>query len=84
MRFIEYMPFDGNKWSKGKFMPYEAMLEKIKFIFPDLKLLETEASSTSKVSSVDNAFDGLSFGRIKTRRAKCSTHLPDNKHTYKN
>lgn len=75
------MPFDGNKWSKGKFMPYEAMLEKIRYVFPDLKLLETEASSTSKVSSDDNAFESSPFnGCITIGRAKRLTSLFDNKH----
>lgn len=27
VRFIEYMPFDGNAWSVGKFMPYAEALE---------------------------------------------------------
>ncbi|KAJ3120899.1 Molybdenum cofactor synthesis protein 1 [Nowakowskiella sp. JEL0407] len=29
VRFIEYMPFDGNKWNKDKFVPYKEMLEGI-------------------------------------------------------
>jgi len=29
VRFIEYMPFDGNEWSVGKFLPYAEALEKI-------------------------------------------------------
>jgi cyclic pyranopterin phosphate synthase len=30
VRFIEYMPFDGNKWSQKKLLPLEKILEKIK------------------------------------------------------
>ena len=30
VRFIEYMPFDGNKWNTKKMVPYEEMLQIIK------------------------------------------------------
>eukprot|EP00180_Rhodochaete_pulchella_P004666 Plantae.Rhodophyta-Rhodochaete_pulchella.ctg9186.p1 GENE.Plantae.Rhodophyta-Rhodochaete_pulchella.ctg9186~~Plantae.Rhodophyta-Rhodochaete_pulchella.ctg9186.p1 ORF type:complete len:372 (-),score=45.68 Plantae.Rhodophyta-Rhodochaete_pulchella.ctg9186:761-1876(-) len=29
VRFIEYMPFDGNRWSDAKFVPYATMLDHI-------------------------------------------------------
>ena len=30
VRFIEYMPFDGNKWNDKKMVPYSEMLETIR------------------------------------------------------
>ena len=29
MRFIEYMPFDGNVWSAGKLVPYRELMEAV-------------------------------------------------------
>jgi len=34
VRFIEYMPFDGNKWNDKKLFPYKEMVAKIKQKFP--------------------------------------------------
>jgi cyclic pyranopterin phosphate synthase len=30
LRFIEYMPFDGNKWNTKKMVPYQEMLNIIR------------------------------------------------------
>jgi len=37
VRFIEYMPFDGNKWNKGKMISYQEMLDIIRAKYPDLR-----------------------------------------------
>ena len=37
VRFIEYMPFDGNKWSTKKVVPFKEMLTKIRATFPSLE-----------------------------------------------
>jgi cyclic pyranopterin phosphate synthase len=34
VRFIEYMPFDGNKWNDKKLMPYRDMITAVKKVFP--------------------------------------------------
>ena len=34
IRFIEYMPFDGNGWNDGRFMPYTEMIERIEESHP--------------------------------------------------
>jgi cyclic pyranopterin phosphate synthase len=34
VRFIEYMPFDGNKWNDKKLMPYRDMINVVKKVFP--------------------------------------------------
>jgi molybdenum cofactor biosynthesis enzyme MoaA len=36
VRFIEYMPFDGNRWSHGKFYSYKEMTDTIKVKYPTL------------------------------------------------
>eukprot|EP00873_Tetraselmis_striata_P044321 jgi/Tetstr1/464585/TSEL_009341.t1 len=35
IRFIEYMPFDGNVWSKSKMVSYKEMLERVNRAFPE-------------------------------------------------
>ena len=45
VRFIEYMPFDGNKWNNSKFMSYKEMMS----VISDLPLERAEPDSTSKV-----------------------------------
>ena len=48
VRFIEYMPFDGNKWSKGKFLPYEEMLKMIEEKWHNIEKLGDRPNDTSK------------------------------------
>lgn len=52
IRFIEYMPFDGNKWSKGKMFSYEEMLEVIRAGYPDLQRKAGHKNDTSKTFEV--------------------------------
>ncbi|CAI9568522.1 unnamed protein product [Staurois parvus] len=52
VRFIEYMPFDGNKWNFKKMMSYQEMLDCIRQRWPELEKLPTEPSSTSKAYRV--------------------------------
>ena len=49
MRFIEYMPFDGNKWNQRKMVPYAEMIGHVRSRYPDLVRLTDGASDTSKV-----------------------------------
>jgi len=42
VRFIEYMPFDGNRWNDKKFVSYKDMLEIIKKRFPNLERVPDE------------------------------------------
>ncbi|XP_028652163.1 molybdenum cofactor biosynthesis protein 1 isoform X2 [Erpetoichthys calabaricus] len=48
VRFIEYMPFDGNKWNFKKMVSYQEMLDRIRQQWPDLKPLPAEGTETSK------------------------------------
>jgi len=39
VRFIEFMPFDGNRWDKSKLMSYNEVLEKVKDNYDDEALI---------------------------------------------
>lgn len=61
VRFIEYMPFDGNKWSTGKMFTYKEMLDLIRTKHPDLQRLSHEANETSKSYQIPNYRGRLGF-----------------------
>jgi molybdenum cofactor biosynthesis enzyme MoaA len=50
VRFIEYMPFDGNKWNTKKMVPYREMLKLIalKYDLNDIEKLQDDPNDTSK------------------------------------
>ncbi|XP_075719598.1 molybdenum cofactor biosynthesis protein 1 isoform X2 [Rhinoderma darwinii] len=52
VRFIEYMPFDGNKWNFKKMVSYQEMLDTIRQKWPELEQVPTEITSTSKAYKV--------------------------------
>eukprot|EP00731_Ephydatia_muelleri_P009020 Em0004g1358a len=49
VRFIEYMPFDGNKWSVNKFFPFQEMLALIKSRWPNVQRVAEQPNDTSKM-----------------------------------
>ncbi|XP_048083961.1 molybdenum cofactor biosynthesis protein 1 isoform X2 [Alosa alosa] len=52
VRFIEYMPFDGNRWNFKKMVSYQEMLDHIKQEWPNLELLHGAESDTAKIYKV--------------------------------
>lgn len=48
VRFIEYMPFDGNRWSAAKFVSYAEVLERIANEFGSLRKVKDSANDTTK------------------------------------
>lgn len=52
VRFIEYMPFGGNKWHSTKMVIYADLVGKIKQRFPEFHAARTEFNETSKVFSI--------------------------------
>ncbi|CAG0879539.1 unnamed protein product [Cyprideis torosa] len=48
IRFIEYMPFDGNKWNTKKMVPYFEMLDRVKAQWPALERMKDSPNDTSK------------------------------------
>ncbi|KAI8822527.1 molybdenum cofactor biosynthesis protein 1 [Fimicolochytrium jonesii] len=52
VRFIEYMPFGGNRWNEEKFVSYKSMLEMIKAEYPTVDKLDDAPNDTSKAYAV--------------------------------
>ncbi|CAF99010.1 unnamed protein product, partial [Tetraodon nigroviridis] len=52
VRFIEYMPFDGNKWNFKKMVSYQEMLDCIRQQWPDLEKLQCGHTETAKAFRV--------------------------------
>lgn len=61
VRFIEYMPFDGNKWAKGKMLSYKEMLGMISEKYPGLEKVEDEMNDTSKTFRVPGFTGRIGF-----------------------
>lgn len=61
VRFIEYMPFDGNKWSKGKMLSYAEMLDMIKEQHPTLQKVNDHKNDTSKTWHVPGFSGRIGF-----------------------
>ncbi len=61
VRFIEYMPFDGNKWAKGKMVSYAEMLDTIREKYPALEKVRDEKNDTSKTFRVPGFAGRIGF-----------------------
>lgn len=61
VRFIEYMPFDGNKWNKQKMVPYQEMLDTIQTQHPSLQRVGGHENDTSKTWEVPGFVGKLGF-----------------------
>ena len=53
IRFIEYMPFDGNRWERGKVVGYQEMLSLIREKYPGFAKARDRYNDTSKTYQVD-------------------------------
>ena len=51
VRFIEYMPFDGNAWNDQKLVSYQEMLGNIQEVYPSLGKLVDLPNDTAKSES---------------------------------
>ena len=60
-RFIEYMPFDGNKWSEKKMMSYQEMLAIIRERYPDVQRVQDHPNDTSKTFKVPGFVGRIGF-----------------------
>ncbi|KAM0251122.1 hypothetical protein ACHAQJ_008328 [Trichoderma viride] len=61
VRFIEYMPFDGNKWNKGKMFSYNEMLDVIRGKYPDVQKVVDGKNDTSKTWKIPGFAGRLGF-----------------------
>lgn len=61
VRFIEYMPFDGNKWNQGKMFSYSEMLDLIREKYPHLERAQGHKNDTSKTYRIPGFVGSLGF-----------------------
>ncbi|KAH7080851.1 hypothetical protein FB567DRAFT_531907 [Paraphoma chrysanthemicola] len=61
VRFIEYMPFGGNKWSQGKMISFQEMLDIIRTKYPDLRRVPGHKNDTSKTFEVPGFVGKVGF-----------------------
>ncbi|PQK16035.1 hypothetical protein BB8028_0006g03570 [Beauveria bassiana] len=61
IRFIEYMPFDGNKWNKHKMLGYNEMLDMIRVKYPTLQKVQDHKNDTSKTWHVPGFAGRIGF-----------------------
>jgi len=61
VRFIEYMPFDGNKWSQQKMFSYDEMLQLIRQKYPGLERIKEKKGETSKTWAVPGFVGRIGF-----------------------
>ncbi|XP_043693761.1 GTP 3',8-cyclase, mitochondrial isoform X2 [Telopea speciosissima] len=61
VRFIEFMPFDGNHWNVKKLVPYSEMLDRVVQQFKGLTRLQDHPSDTSKNFRLDGHHGSVSF-----------------------
>ncbi|XP_043278924.1 molybdenum cofactor biosynthesis protein 1 isoform X2 [Venturia canescens] len=61
VRFIEYMPFSGNKWNETKMVSFEEMKIIIRQEFPDFEALQGTPNDTAKPYSVPGFLGRVGF-----------------------
>ncbi|XP_067130506.1 molybdenum cofactor biosynthesis protein 1-like isoform X2 [Centruroides vittatus] len=61
VRFIEYMPFDGNKWNDKKMISYFQMLNDIRKSFPTVERLKDGPNDTSKAYKISGWMGQFGF-----------------------
>ncbi|XP_071862487.1 molybdenum cofactor synthesis 1 isoform X3 [Bombus fervidus] len=61
VRFIEYMPFQGNEWKENKMVSFKAMKNLIRDTYPDLQRLPNEYNDTSKAYFVPGFTGQIGF-----------------------
>lgn len=61
VRFIEYMPFDGNAWNTGEFLPYADMVDIIQERWPAFSRHEEDDSETAKLWRVPGFKGSVGF-----------------------
>ncbi|XP_068751753.1 molybdenum cofactor biosynthesis protein 1-like [Montipora capricornis] len=61
VRFLEYMPFDGNKWNFKKLVSYTEILDRISQRWPDVAKLSNHPNDTSKAYKVPGFAGQIGF-----------------------
>lgn len=61
VRFIEYMPFGGNKWNRGKMVSFKEMLGLIRSVYPDIHEVKGHMNDTSKTFQIPGFMGRVGF-----------------------
>lgn len=61
VRFIEFMPFDGNVWNVKKLVPYSEMLDRVMKRYPNVERIKDHPTETAKNYSIDGHAGTVSF-----------------------
>ncbi|ODM89772.1 Molybdenum cofactor biosynthesis protein 1 [Orchesella cincta] len=61
IRFIEYMPFSGNKWDVAKMVSYQQMVDTIRKVYPDFQKLEDPWNHTAKAFRIPGHVGQVGF-----------------------
>jgi cyclic pyranopterin phosphate synthase len=61
VRFIEYMPFGGNKWSENKMISFQEMVDIIRTKYPGLARIPGHKNDTSKTFQVPGFVGKVGF-----------------------
>ncbi|GFQ00470.1 cyclic pyranopterin monophosphate synthase mitochondrial [Phtheirospermum japonicum] len=61
VRFIEFMPFDGNVWNVKKLVPYSEMMDIVGKQFTGLKRIQDDPTETAKNFRIDGHQGTVSF-----------------------
>lgn len=71
VRFIEYMPFEGNKWNNRKMVPYHEMLENIRERYDLHRVADAQNDTSKALQPKINALMNLNeFGISSCRPTK--------------
>ncbi|XP_020265405.1 GTP 3',8-cyclase, mitochondrial [Asparagus officinalis] len=61
VRFIEFMPFDGNVWNVKKLVPYAEMLDRVRQRFGHVERIRDKSTETAKNFMIDGHCGTVSF-----------------------
>ncbi|KAL0100673.1 hypothetical protein PUN28_019221 [Cardiocondyla obscurior] len=61
VRFIEYMPFQGNEWKENKMVPFDEIKKIIREKYPDFQALPNQPNDTSKAYQVPGFVGQVGF-----------------------
>ncbi|XP_071832293.1 molybdenum cofactor biosynthesis protein 1-like isoform X3 [Apostichopus japonicus] len=67
VRFIEYMPFDGNKWKDSKLVSFDKMISDIKTRWPDIQRISDQPNDTSRAFRVPGFAGQVGFVASMTK-----------------
>ena len=60
VRFMEFMPFDGNHWNESRLVPYSEMLRVVQSVYP-IEALEYNPTETAKLYKIPGALGRIGF-----------------------